>query len=97
MRQLLFLPFVCISVLETKKILLGVREYTFWNRDNLMDPETCFIWDGMNREGDGKIDKDWKFTYCQGVVMGAAVEYYKITGNGEHLELARKIACRAVD
>lgn len=74
----------------------GERIY-FWNRDNLMDPETCFIWDGMNREGDGKIDKDWKFTYCQGVVMGAAVEYYKITGNGEHLELARKIACRAVD
>lgn len=73
----------------------GERIY-LWNRDNLMDPETCFIWDGMNREGDGKIDKDWKFTYCQGVVLGAAVEYYKITGREEHLELARKIACQAV-
>lgn len=67
-----------------------------WNRDHLMDPETCFIWDGMNREGDGKIDKDWKFTYCQGVMLGAALEYYRITGEKEKLVLAGKIARRAV-
>lgn len=61
-----------------------------------MDPETCFVWDGMNREGDGKIDKEWKFTYCQGVMLGAALEYYRITGEKEQLELAEKIARRAV-
>ena len=51
----------------------GEKIFT-WNRDQLMDPETCFVWDGMNREGDGKIDKEWKFTYCQGVMLGAALE-----------------------
>lgn len=68
-----------------------------WNKDNLMDKETCFVWDGMNREGDGKIDKDWKFTYCQGVMMGAALEYYRITGDKKLLELAEKIAVEAVE
>lgn len=72
------------------------RKIYEWNRDNLMDPKTCFIWDGMNREGDGNIDKDWKFSYCQGVMMGAALEYYRITKDKEHLELAEKIARRAV-
>lgn len=67
-----------------------------WNRDNLMDPKTCFIWDGMNRKGDGRIDKDWKFTYCQGVMMGAALEYYRITGDRQQLCLAEKVAGRAV-
>lgn len=67
-----------------------------WNKEYLMDPETCFIWDGMNREGDGQIDKDWKFTYCQGVMLGAALEYYRICGKQEYLELAEKIARRAV-
>lgn len=67
-----------------------------WNKENLMDPETYFVWDGMNREGDGRIDKDWKFTYCQGVMLGAALEYYRICGDSEYLELAEKIACRAV-
>ena len=63
-----------------------------WNRDNLMDPETFYVWDGMNRMGDGKIDYDWAFTYNQGVMIGAAVEYYRITGDKQHLNLAVNIA-----
>lgn len=72
------------------------RKIFAWNKEHLMDPDTCFIWDGMNREGDGKIDKDWKFSYCQGVMVGAALEYYRITKEKEHLVLAEKIARRAV-
>ena len=45
-----------------------------WQRQTLVDPETGLVWDGINRQGDGRIDKDWKFTYCQGVYIGAAVE-----------------------
>jgi len=63
-----------------------------WNRDNLMDPDTFYVWDGMNRTGDGTIDYDWAFTYNQGVMIGAAVEYYRITGDKAHLELAKNIA-----
>ena len=67
-----------------------------WNLDHLMDPDTCFIWDGMNRLGDGAVDYDWKFTYCQGVIIGAAVEYAGITNHKEYLELAGKVARQAV-
>ncbi|TNJ67234.1 glycosyl hydrolase [Paenibacillus hemerocallicola] len=56
-----------------------------WQRINLVDPATGFVWDGMNRTGDGKIDQDWKFTYCQGVYIGAAVELYRITGERTYL------------
>lgn len=66
-----------------------------WNRDNLMDPETYYVYDGMNREGDGKIDLGWDFTYNQGVMIGASVEIYKITHEKEWLDLALNIARRA--
>ncbi|MFC3790482.1 glycoside hydrolase family 76 protein [Paenibacillus sp. GCM10012307] len=45
-----------------------------WNKDNSADPESGFVWDGMNRLGNGEIDKDWAFTYCQGVFIGAGLE-----------------------
>jgi predicted alpha-1,6-mannanase (GH76 family) len=57
-----------------------------WNKTTLVDPETGFVWDGINRLGDGRIDKDWRFTYCQGVFIGAAVELYKNTGDASYLE-----------
>ncbi len=63
-----------------------------WNMKNLMDPETGFVWDGMNRLGDKKIDYEWKFTYNQGVVIGALVELYKIKHAPIYLEQAVKIA-----
>lgn len=63
-----------------------------WNKENLMDPVTCFVWDGLNRNGDGLIDYDWKFTYCQGVMIGAALEYYKITKEQDKIDLALLIA-----
>lgn len=57
-----------------------------WQRAHLVDPVTGFVWDGMNRTGDGRIDKDWRFTYCQGVYIGAAVELYRITGQRDYLD-----------
>lgn len=72
----------------------AVKIFT-WNRDNLMDPATYYVYDGMNRTGDGKIDYDWAFTYNQGVMIGAAVEYYRITGDTAQLDLAKNIAYEA--
>lgn len=63
-----------------------------WLKTNLVDPVSGFVWDGMNREGDGKIDKDWKFTYCQGVYIGAGVELYRVTGDEAYLEDANRTA-----
>lgn len=71
------------------------RKILEWNRDNLMDPETFYVYDGMNREGDGRIDYGWDFTYNQGVMIGASVEMYRITGEAEWLDLALGIARRA--
>lgn len=65
----------------------GERIYR-WMYEHLVDKETGFVWDGMNRLGDGKIDFDWEFTYCQGVFMQAAMEYYHITGDVSYKEAA---------
>ncbi|OWA37973.1 glycosyl hydrolase [Saccharibacillus sp. O16] len=68
-----------------------------WNRDNLVDPQTGFVWDGLNRLGDGRIDKDWEFTYCQGVFLGAGVELYRCTGDRIYLEEARRTASACIE
>jgi predicted alpha-1,6-mannanase (GH76 family) len=68
-----------------------------WQMGNLVDPETGFVWDGKNRNGDGGIDKDWEFTYCQGVVVGAAVELYRTTGQPSYLQQARRTAAAAAN
>ncbi|OWR28937.1 hypothetical protein CDO73_16790 [Saccharibacillus sp. O23] len=68
-----------------------------WNRDNLVDPQTGFVWDGLNRLGDGRIDKDWEFTYCQGVFLGAGVELYRCTGDSVYLEEARRTASACIE
>ncbi|WP_068604221.1 glycoside hydrolase family 76 protein [Paenibacillus swuensis] len=57
-----------------------------WQKAHLINPETGFAWDGMNRTGDGSIDKEWKFTYCQGVVIGAGVELFRVTGERGYLD-----------
>ncbi|MBW7458212.1 AGE family epimerase/isomerase, partial [Paenibacillus sepulcri] len=67
-----------------------------WQKNHLVDPETGFVWDGMNRTGDGSIDKEWKFTYCQGVYIGAAVELYRITNEQVYLQDARRTFASAI-
>jgi predicted alpha-1,6-mannanase (GH76 family) len=63
-----------------------------WLQHNLVDPATGFVWDGMNRLGDGQIDKDWAFTYCQGVMMGAGLELYKVTRDTRYLQQGQRTA-----
>jgi predicted alpha-1,6-mannanase (GH76 family) len=66
-----------------------------WQLRHLVDPESGFVWDGMNRLGDGAIDKDWKFTYCQGVFIGAALELYRMTGDEAYRDQALRTAAAA--
>ncbi|MFE4709594.1 glycoside hydrolase family 76 protein [Paenibacillus sp. NPDC056722] len=61
-----------------------------WNKTHLVDPASGFVWDGINRQGDGEIDYDWEFTYCQGVFLGAALELYLNTGNTKYAADARR-------
>jgi predicted alpha-1,6-mannanase (GH76 family) len=60
-----------------------------WQKDNLVDPVTGLVWDGLDASG---TNKDWKFTYNQGVFMGAGIELYKITGEQIYLTDAVKTA-----
>ena len=63
-----------------------------WQKENLVDPATGLVWDGKNREGNNQIDKDWLFTYCQGVYIGAGLELYQITGQQIYLDDATRTA-----
>ncbi|MEX1028772.1 MAG: glycoside hydrolase family 76 protein [Paenibacillaceae bacterium] len=63
-----------------------------WQTDHLVDPESGFVWDGINRTGDGMIDKAWEFTYCQGVYIGAGVEMFRATKERTYLQDAIRSA-----
>lgn len=60
-----------------------------WQKTNLVDPVSGLVWDGLDATG---TNKDWKFTYNQGVYIGAGVELYKITGEAVYLNDALKTA-----
>ncbi|MGO4107585.1 glycoside hydrolase family 76 protein [Paenibacillus sp. YAF4_2] len=68
-----------------------------WQKQTLVDPDTGLVWDGINRTGDGNIDKDWQFTYGQGVYIGAGVELYHATEDKAYLEDARQTAANLKD
>lgn len=63
-----------------------------WLVNNLVDNSTGLVWDGINRQNDGKIDKDWKFTYTQGVFIGAALELYLATNDEAYKSAALRTA-----
>jgi predicted alpha-1,6-mannanase (GH76 family) len=62
-----------------------------WLKENLYEPGNGFVYDGTNRLKNGQKD-NWRFTYNQGVFIGAAVELFKITGDKSFLNDAIKAA-----
>lgn len=76
--------------LETAKQLYN------WLKGKLVDTQSGVVWDGINRTGDGSIDK-WLFTYNQGVFVGAALELYKATKDNGYLADALKTANNAMN
>ena len=68
-----------------------------WMKATLVDPSTGIIWDGINGNRDGQISKN-KFTYNQGVYMGAALELYKVTKDASYLaDAVRNASATIVD
>lgn len=63
-----------------------------WQKKNLVDPATGAVWDGLNRQGNGQVDKDWRFSYNQGVYLGAGLELYRATQQGSYLDEATRTA-----
>lgn len=75
---------------------MALQIFNWWTQ-TLVDPETGLVWDGINRENSGKIDKNWQFTYCQGVYIGACVELYRITSDQQYIDTAVRTANYALD
>ena len=63
-----------------------------WEKKNLVDPTTGAVWDGLNRQGDGQVDKNWIFSYNQGVFLGAGLELYRATQQSTYLDDANRTA-----
>lgn len=66
------------------------KELYTWLKGTLLDG-SGIIWDGINSKGDGQLDKN-KFTYNQGVFIGAGLELYNATGDANYLNDAIKTA-----
>ena len=58
----------------------------------LVEPTSGFVYDGINSNNDGKTNTTWKFTYNQGLLIGAGVELYRATQNTTYLNDAVKTA-----
>jgi len=83
---------------------LGDQEYRDWAEriyawlnDTLVNQETGLVWDGVNRQGNGEIDRNWIFTYNQGTYIGAAHEMYRMTGEEQYLDDAVRTANYVLD
>ncbi|OIH97109.1 MULTISPECIES: glycoside hydrolase family 76 protein [unclassified Curtobacterium] len=66
-----------------------------WLRRTLVG-EDGFVEDGINREDDGRVDTQWRFTYNQGLWVGAAVELAATHDDAALLDVAARTAVTAV-
>lgn len=77
---------------KNKEDLAWAQKIYAWEKQHLVDPETGLVWDGFNRQGNHQIDKNWKFSYNQGIFIGAGLELYKATHQKTYLQDACKTA-----
>ena len=81
---------------EQRYLDMALKIFDWWTA-TLVDPETGLVWDGINRDNSGQIDKSWQFTYCQGVYIGSCVELYNITQDEAYIDTAVRTANYALD
>lgn len=67
-----------------------------WEKKTLVDSASGLVYDGINDKNDGKLNTKWKFTYCQGVWIGGALELYRITKDPVYLADATKTATLSI-
>lgn len=61
----------------------AIKIYT-WEKNFLFDRSTGAVYDNINKNG--RVQKNWIFTYNAGTFLGAAHELYKITGDKQYLD-----------
>ncbi len=67
-----------------------------WLTQTLVNPATGFVEDGINREQDGRVDTHWRFTYNQGLYVGAAVELAQATSSTDLIDIAARTATTTI-
>ena len=72
------------------------RRIADWEQATLVDPATGVVWDGIHPDSDPEPSRDLH-TYNQGTVVGAEIELFRITGDREHLDRARRTATAAIE
>lgn len=65
--------------------------YTWW-KSTLVDAGSGFVYDGINQNNDGVLNTTYRFTYNQGLFIGAGVELYNITQQASYLSNALQTA-----
>lgn len=87
---------VRLSRLDSSHDYLSHAQRAFdWLTANLVGADG-FVEDGINRNDDGAVDTQWRFTYNQGLYIGAAVELFGATGDDDFLTRAVQTATTAV-
>lgn len=89
-------PFVILGARLARRsgdstYLETARTAMTWLQTHLVR-EDGFVWDGLGREGGDAVDTQWRFTYNQGLVIGAAVELFRCDGDGAWLDQATRTA-----
>lgn len=73
-----------------EEYLTEAKRIYAWLRKNLYDAKSGAVADNMAKNG--RINRNWIFTYNQGTFLGAAHELYKITGEKSYLDDAVQAA-----
>lgn len=55
-----------------------------WEKNYLFNRETGAVYDNINKEG--KVQKNWIFTYNSGTFLGTAHELFRVTGDRQYLD-----------
>ena len=93
-------PFVILSARlsarddDARYLDYGLAAYR-WLTDTVVRPDG-FVEDGINREEDGELDLHWRFTYNQGLYVGAGVALAGATGDERYLDDASRTALTAL-
>jgi predicted alpha-1,6-mannanase (GH76 family) len=90
------LSFRLFNITNDEKYLSLGENIMSWLQNTLVDESTGMIWDGVGRTEANQIDKNWLFTYNQGIYIGACVELYSITGDNVWRDRAIKTADNAI-
>lgn len=69
----------------------AIKIYGWW-KNTLVDPATGLVYDGINQDGNGTLNTSWKFTYNQGLFIGAANELYNISQDISYMNDAMRTA-----